>query len=142
MFYLITPGQGAGRMRRNDIMAKTVLVVEDQPDIRSLTKFIVESIGYNVIEATNGYEALRQADSRIPDLILMDIAMPQMNGITSAALIRNSKNGRSIPIIAFTSYGKEYMEMADSFGFDKVVQKPLDEAHMKILLDEYLENGH
>ena len=129
-------------MQRNDVMAKTILVVEDQPDIRSLTKFIVESIGYNVIEAANGYEALRQADSRIPDLILMDIAMPQMNGITSAALIRNSKNGRSIPIIAFTSYGKEYMEMADSFGFDKVVQKPLDEAHMKILLDEYLENGH
>lgn len=129
-------------MQRNDAMAKTVLVVEDQSDIRSLTKFIVESIGYNVIEAANGYEALRQADSRIPDLILMDIAMPQMNGITSAALIRNSKNGRSIPIIAFTSYGKEYMEMADSFGFDKVVQKPLDEAHMKILLDEYLENGH
>ena len=60
-------------------MAKTVLVVEDQPDIRSLTKFIVESIGYNVIEASNGYEALKQADSQIPDLILMDIAMPQMN---------------------------------------------------------------
>ena len=123
-------------------MAKTVLVVEDQPDIRSLTKFIVESIGYNVIEASNGYEALKQADSQIPDLILMDIAMPQMNGITSAALIRNSKNGRCIPIVAFTSYGNEYLEMADSFGFDKVVQKPLDEAHMKLLLDEYLESGH
>ncbi len=123
-------------------MAKTVLVVEDQPDIRSLTKYIVECIGYNVIEAGNGYEAFEAAKSKSPDLILMDIAMPKMNGITSAALIRKSEKSKGIPIVAFTSYGNEYMDEADSFGFDKVVQKPLDEEHMKILLDEYLESEH
>ncbi|MBC7900288.1 MAG: response regulator [Saprospiraceae bacterium] len=123
-------------------MAKTVLVVEDQPDIRSLTRFIVESIGYNVIEACNGYEAFEEAKSKIPDIILMDIAMPKMNGITSANLIRNSEIGKRIPIVAFTSFGKEFIDVADSFGFDKVVQKPLDQEHMKILLDEYLDPGH
>ena len=129
-------------IRGDDVMAKTVLVVEDQPDIRLLTKYIVESSGYNVIEAGNGFEAFEEVKSKNPDLILMDIAMPQMNGITSAALIRNSEKGKSIPIVAFTSYGNEFIDMADLYGFDKVVQKPLDEEHMKILLDEYLSSGH
>ena len=106
-------------------MSKTVLIVEDHDDIRHMTKYMVESFGYNVIEARDGYEAVEEAKDGNPDLILMDIAMPIMNGITSATLIRNSGKCSKIPIVAVTAYGKEYINLAGEFGFDKVVQKPV-----------------
>jgi CheY-like chemotaxis protein len=121
-------------------MPKTVLIVEDHDDIRHMTRYMVESFGYNVIEARDGYEALEEAKDGNPDLILMDIAMPIMNGITSATLIRNSGKCSKTPIIAVTAYGKEYVNMAGEFGFDKVMQKPVVLEEMGLLLDSYL--GH
>ncbi|HTK38510.1 MAG TPA: response regulator, partial [Pyrinomonadaceae bacterium] len=69
-------------------MEKTVLIAEDYADVRSMTRIMVETCGYSVVEAQDGYEALEAAKERRPDIILMDIAMPLMNGITSAGLIR------------------------------------------------------
>lgn len=120
-------------------MQKTVLIAEDHADIRLMTKFMVESFGYEVIEARDGYEALEEARHRHPDLILMDIAMPLMNGITSATLIRNSEACDKVPIVAVTSYGKEYIGLAGEFGFDDVVQKPVVLEEMKQLLHQYLD---
>lgn len=119
-------------------MQKTVLIVEDHDDIRHMTKFMVESFGYKVIEARDGYEALEEAKDGNPDLILMDIAMPIMNGITSATLIRNSDKCKKTPIVAVTAYGKEYLHLAGEFGFDKVIQKPVYMDEMGLLLDSYL----
>lgn len=124
-------------------MLKTVLIAEDHNDIRLMTKFMVESFGYNVIEARDGYEALEEAKERHPDLILMDVAMPLMNGITSASLIRNSGECGGVPIVAVTAYGKEYLDQAEEFGFDQVVEKPVVIEQMKAILDKYLdEDGH
>ncbi len=108
-----------------------------------MTKFMVESFGYSVIEARDGYEALEEAREQQPDLILMDVAMPLMNGITSASLIRNSVECGKVPIVAVTAYGKEYLDQAEEFGFDQVVQKPVVLEQMKAILDKYLDDdGH
>jgi two-component system cell cycle response regulator DivK len=119
-------------------MQKTVLIVEDHTDIRLLTRFMVESFGYSVIEAKDGFEAVREAMNWHPDLILMDIAMPQMNGITAATLIKREDDFGDVPIIAVTAYGKEYIDEAEAYGFDEVIEKPfvIDEIHD--VLDHYL----
>jgi two-component system cell cycle response regulator DivK len=119
-------------------MSKTVLIADDYADVRSMTKYLVESCGYDVIEARDGFEALDKARARRPDLILMDVAMPQMNGITSATLIRSAKDCENIPIIAVTAHGREYMEHEEDFGFDHIVQKPVLIDDLKQLLDRYL----
>ena len=120
-------------------MLKTVLIAEDHSDIRLMTKFMVESFGYKVIEARDGYEALEEAKECHPDLILMDIAMPIMNGITAATLIRKSGSCDDVPIVAVTAYGKEYIDHPGEFGFDEVVQKPVVMEEMQGLLNQYLE---
>lgn len=120
-------------------MPKTVLIADDYADVRSMTKYLLESFGYDVIEARDGFEALNEARARQPDLILMDVAMPQMNGITSATLIRSAKDCEKIPIIAVTAHGQEYLEHEEDFGFDRIVQKPVQIDDLKQLLEDYLD---
>lgn len=122
-------------------MQKTVLIVEDHHDIRQMTRYMVESFGYSVIEAKDGFEAIKEAKDRRPDLILMDVAMPQMNGITAATLIRRQNDFENVPIIAVTAYGKEYMDEAEAYGFDEVIEKPVYMDKIHNLLDQYLGDG-
>ena len=122
-------------------MSKTVLIADDYADVRSMTKYLLESFGYDVIEARDGFEALKEAKAQRPDLILMDVAMPQMNGITSATLIRLAKDCENIPIIAVTAHGQEYLEHEEEFGFDHIVQKPVLIDDLKQIVDRFLENG-
>jgi CheY-like chemotaxis protein len=100
---------------------KKVLIAEDYPDIRQMTRIMMELIGYDVIEAANGYEAIEQARKNTPDVILMDIAMPQLNGITAAAMIHQLENCRNTPIIAITAFGRDYLNEAGAYGFDAVI---------------------
>lgn len=125
-------------------MPKTILIAEDYADIRSMTKYLLQSFGCDVVEAKDGFEAVNQARSVRPDLILMDIAMPIMNGITAAHLIRTTDDLKSIPIVAVTTYGGEYIDTEDDFGFDRVLQKPLKSEDIKLLIDDFfgLETAH
>jgi FOG: CheY-like receiver len=120
-------------------MEKTVLIAEDYADIRSMTKMMIETCGYHVVEAQDGYEAFEAAKEQRPDMILMDIAMPFMNGITSASLIRNIEHCSDVPIVALTAYGNDYFDRAEEFGFDQVVQKPVQIDTLRSLLSHYLE---
>ncbi|HKX84472.1 MAG TPA: response regulator [Pyrinomonadaceae bacterium] len=119
-------------------MSKTILIAEDHADIRSMTRYLLQSFGCGVIEARDGYEAVKQAKSLRPDLILMDIAMPVMNGITAAHLIRTADSCREIPIVAVTTYGGEYVDTEDDFGFDRVLQKPLQSEDIQSLIQDFL----
>jgi CheY-like chemotaxis protein len=119
-------------------MSKTILIAEDYADIRSMTKYLLQSFGCDVVEARDGFEAVEQAKSVRPDLILMDIAMPVMNGITAAHLIRKTDNCVGIPIVAVTTYGGEYIDTEDDFGFDRVLQKPLKSDDIEHLIHDFL----
>lgn len=86
--------------------AVTVLVVDDNPTLRELMAVQLRMSGYEVVEAKNGREAVEAARRECPDLILMDIQMPVMDGLDAARVIRSIHELCRMPIVAFSAYGE------------------------------------
>ena len=118
-------------------MSKTVLIVEDVTDIRMMMKLILESYGYQALTADDGYEAIEKVKEYHPDLVLMDLKMPIMDGLQATRIIRQVED-RKTPILALTAYPKRYQEKALKVGCNAVVQKPIDFDKFKLLLRQYL----
>lgn len=119
-------------------MRKKVLVAEDYEDTRSLMRFLLESFGYQVLEAADGQEAVNCAKTEHPDLVLMDISMPVMDGLTATQMIRKFDRGAYLPIIAVTAYGDSYYRKAIEAGCDDLINKPLDFDNLEPVLNQYL----
>src|SRR6201998_3750651 len=85
-------------------MTKRILVVEDQPDNRQIIRDMLADTGYEIAEAENGEEALAAISKKPPDLILMDIQLPIMDGYAATRRIKTDPALKSIPVIAVTSY--------------------------------------
>ena len=83
--------------------APTVLVVDDVDDARELFGYVLRWSGFEVIEAASGTEAIQQASAHVPSVILMDIFMPGVDGVTAARQIKEDPRLRHIPIIAWTA---------------------------------------
>src|SRR6476620_8276736 len=107
-------------------MAVKVLVAEDKDDSRKLIKSMLEIYGYEVIEAGDGAQAVAKCIEMNPDLILMDLAMPVMDGVEAAKKIRADQRFRKTPIICITAYGDIYQEKARDAGCDHLMKKPID----------------
>ena len=122
-------------------MKKRVLVVEDYADIRRMMKILLECRGYEVLEAADGYEAVKKAVADNPDLILMDIAMPVMDGLQATKAIRQHDDLVDVPIVAVTAYGDFYGERARSAGCNDVIQKPLDFGRLEPIVEGYISGG-
>jgi len=106
-------------------MSKCILVVEDQEDNRQILRDLLGNAGYELTEAENGEEAIAAVGRRRPDLILMDIQLPIMDGYEATRRIRTNPDLKSVPIIAVTSYalaGDE--DKALAAGCDGYVSKP------------------
>lgn len=119
---------------------KKILIVEDYADARSFMKFVVEMYGYQVIEAANGQEAVETVKHEVPDLILMDLAMPVMDGFTATRLIREFNGIDQMPIIAVTAFGSSCYKQAIEAGCNELVDKPVDFEKLKPVLTKYLVN--
>jgi CheY-like chemotaxis protein len=119
-------------------MSRKVLIVEDVADIRMMMKMLIQSHGFEVITAGDGYEAVELAKEHHPDIILMDLMMPIMDGFTATRIIRESEDLRKTPILAVTAYGDSCLEKAMEVGFDNVISKPLDFDNLTPLLNQYL----
>ena len=119
-------------------MAKTVLVVDDLKDTRDLMRFLLENLGYQVLEAENGWKAVESVKKQIPDLILMDMAMHSTDGLAATKIIRQIKETSKTPIIAFTASGEFIRKQATEAGCDALLMKPLDTDKLKSMLDQYL----
>ena len=105
----------------------TILYVEDNPDNRTLVRRILLAEDYSLIEATNAMDALRILQRQRPDLILMDINMPDMDGYTLTAKIRAMPGFERIPILALTAnVMRGDKEKTLEAGCDGYIQKPLD----------------
>ncbi len=87
-------------------MKRTVLSVEDQPDIRRLIRMTLEFKGLDVIEACEGEEGVRMARERMPDLILMDVMMPGMDGLTAARILAEDPKVSHIPVVILSALGR------------------------------------
>ncbi len=122
-------------------MQGTILIAEDHDDVRNLTKMMVEMLGHKVIEAADGFEALEIARKYHPDLILMDIAMPIMNGVVASKLIKETRACRNTPIVAVTAYSSEYLYNADSVTFDRVLEKPVELTDIEEVINEFISDA-
>lgn len=104
-----------------------ILVVEDNPDNRTLIMDILFSLNYEVLEATDGEQGVRQAEKEHPDLILMDLSLPQMDGWTATRHIKANADLQHIPIIALTAHAMVGdREKALEAGCDDYISKPID----------------
>ena len=106
-------------------MSKRILVVEDQEDNRRILRDLLTSKGYEVIEAVDGEEGVTMAGKHIPDLILMDIQLPGLDGYEATRRIKSNTDLAGIPIIAVTSYALSGDETkAKEAGCDDYISKP------------------
>lgn len=119
-------------------MSHTILLVDDSDDTREFMHFWLEALGYEVIEARDGFEAIECTKKAHPDLILMDIGMPAMDGITATVHIRELEKGKDIPVIALTAHTNWYHEEALNAGCNKVLGKPLDHLCLEKVMTQYL----
>ncbi len=119
-------------------MKSKVLVVEDYEDTREFMKFLLQDYGFEVTEASNGFEAVEAVKRQVPDLILMDISMPGMDGLTAARKIREQNASRKTPIIAITAYGESARRKAIEAGCNASLSKPIDFADLEPVLSRYL----
>lgn len=119
-------------------MTKKVLIVEDYDDTRNFMKYLLEGYGYTVFEATDGREAVESVKQNSPDLILMDMAMPYMDGLAATKLIRACDGAAKLPIIAVTAHGESYYRKAIEAGCDDLINKPLDFNILDSILNQYL----
>jgi CheY-like chemotaxis protein len=117
-------------------MRKRILVVEDYEDTRVLLKFMIEKFGYSVIEAAGPYEAIDKAAEFLPDLILMDIGMPLLDGLSVAQIIHDKKSNSFVPIIAVTAFSDIEAEALKAGCLD-VLYKPVHPDRLKALLERY-----
>ena len=120
-------------------MSKVILVVEDQEDNRQIIRDMLAATDYEIIEAKNGEEALAAVAKQRPDLILMDIQLPIMDGYEATRRIKADPALRSIPIIAVTSYalsGEEHK--ARAAGVDDYVPKPYSPRHLLAKIRQYV----
>jgi two-component system cell cycle response regulator DivK len=121
-------------------MSGKILVIEDNDRNRKLVKILLEANKYSVIEAQTGEEALKYLQDNKPDLILLDIQLPNMDGLTLVKKLRLDQEMKDIPIVAVTAYAmKGDKERTLEAGCDAYVSKPIDTRELPILVANLLE---
>ena len=117
---------------------KTVLIVDDDADSRIVLARLLRQESYRILVARHGKEALRRTQVVIPDLIVLDVRMPVMDGQTFAKLLKKRPALFGTPVIAITAYASD--ELA-SLPVDAVLQKPLDFDHLAMLASDLIRRG-
>lgn len=126
-------------MSEKNEQPRTVLLVEDIEDTRYFMRLELEERGYRVIEAEDGARAVKLALSERPDIILMDISLPVMDGLAAAERIRQHEELRQVQIVAVTAHQEtDYRTHAQNSGFNAYVTKPVDFDWLEDLLERLL----
>lgn len=121
---------------------KTVLVVEDFEDNRFMMRRLLEMSGYRVIEAVNGQQAVESAVAERPDLILMDLSLPVLDGLAATRRIRESAGLGGVPIVAVSAHDSaDFHTEALAAGCNEYVTKPIDFDRLVKILDGLVERG-
>ena len=120
-------------------MTHCILVVEDQEDLREIARFALEGAGYEVIEAATGPEGIAKAETKHPDLVLMDIQLPVLDGYESTRRIKALPRMAHTPVIAVSSFAiKGDEEKAQAAGCEAYVTKPYSPKQLVDLVREFL----
>src|ERR1700677_5154235 len=121
-------------------MSKKILVVDDSRTALMMEREILEKrTSYQCVTAADGQEAVEKAAQEHPDLVLMDVVMPRMNGFEACKMMRQQASTREIPIVLVTTRGEEaYMEAGIQSGCNDLITKQIDSAELIALLQSYL----
>lgn len=115
------------------------LVVEDFEDSRFMMRRLLEMAGYNVVEATDGQQAVELAKARHPSVILMDLSLPKLDGLSATREIRKHQEFNDVPIVAVSAHdGPESRSEALAAGCNEYMTKPIDWDQLNELVARYL----
>jgi DNA-binding response OmpR family regulator len=118
---------------------KKILLVDDADTILMMEQMILKKAGYDLITAKDGQEAVEKAVTERPDLILMDIIMPRMNGFDACKQLRSQETTKAIPIVMVTTRGEEKnVETGYASGCDDYITKPLNGLEVLTKVKNYL----
>ena len=122
-----------------DEVRKKVLIVDDQASILTTLRFQVQNAGYDVITANSGEAALAAIVQQVPDLILLDVMMPKMNGWEVCRRLKSLDATKSVPVFVVTSlHGESDSAVARSSGADEFLTKPIKTVELLRLLRKHL----
>ncbi len=129
-----------------DNINPTVMIVDDAKDIRTMLRLWLERNGCRVVEAATGRAAVRVAQRERPELILMDLYMPELDGAVAAARIRECAGLERVPIVAISGYGESGMGAQLSTdpaaaGFNEYLTKPFEPERLAEVLKRYVRKG-
>jgi CheY-like chemotaxis protein len=117
---------------------KKVLIVEDNNDFREILNLLITKLGYHTIKAQNSNEAIILAEAEEPDLIFMDVALPEVDGIKTTAMLRQNPKTSHIPVVALTAWMSElWQEKAAKVGITTYLIKPISSQTLKETIEEY-----
>jgi|SRR5215472_7844995 len=118
---------------------KLFLVVEDFEDSRFMMRRLLEMAGYSVLEASDGEQAVRMAVESHPVLILMDLSLPKLDGLSATRQIRQKRGLKTVPIVAVSAHDSpESRTEALAAGCDEYITKPIDFDHLNALLQRFV----
>jgi DNA-binding response OmpR family regulator len=121
-------------------MAYKILVADDEPHIRDLLKLLLEDEGYDVVEAEDGEEAYQVAKDEKPDVIILDIMMPKVDGYQAYHSIRSDADLKGIPILILTAKSEPiYNRISKGIGADAHITKPFDADEVLSKLKKFIE---
>jgi CheY-like chemotaxis protein len=120
----------------------TVLVVDDNADTRVVVRWMLERWGYRVVEAADGREAYEKAVEHRPDLVVMDLSMPVVDGFEAIRSIRAREEFSGLPVIAVTAFDRAVArDGAEAAGFDYYLSKPIDFKRLEVLVEQLTRPG-
>ena len=123
-------------------MSGKILIVEDNDRNRKLVKILLEAHKYMVVEARTGEEAIAYLQGDKPDLILLDIQLPNMDGLTLTKILRSNQKTKDIPIVAVTAYAmKGDKERVLDAGCDAYISKPIDTRELPMIVANMIKEG-
>lgn len=123
-------------------MPKKILIIEDNEQNRILVRMIIKSLNHEVIEAEDGEQGIQMAREQKPDLVLMDIQMPVMDGYAAIKILKNDPETKDIKIIAVTSYAmRGDRDKAIAAGADDYMAKPIDVDELSEMISKYLDRA-
>lgn len=126
-------------MNKRDNSTVVIMVVDDNEDNLEILKTFLASSGFKVVEARNGLEAVMAATREDPDLIIMDLAMPVMDGYAAIRLMRKLPKSFAIPVVACTGHGPAHEAKAMQDGFNGFLTKPIDFAILEEIIGRLLK---
>ena len=119
-------------------MKKKILIVEDNKDSLEIVSLRVTAFGYQVIKARNSKEAITYAEAEQPDLIFMDMDLPDADGIKTTAILKQNPKTSHIPVVALTAWMSElWREKASKVGIVSYLLKPVSPQTLKDTIEEY-----